>query len=276
MYHNMAGMGQSSVYRRGESDIAEQPRQSFYHSQGGMDQNRKPGDVQMPGVYSFLGHSHRDGAGESAANFVKRRDEDLNVTIIVAGLISAVATAFIVYVQPQLQMDRTVESAELLRVLIYQTNNTAFGGQIPEGPKPWTGPPSTVISALVLLYLSLASAMGSVLLAILVKQLLNLYTFASISESDIENGQSQQLRWFTVNLHVVVLLLSIMVQLSLLFLNWAGTIYVWNTNRTIGLVILCATAGILPVYLTFVTLAVVNLGLLHRHGARDVGRRSSS
>ena len=70
----------------------------------------------------------------------------------------------------------------------------------------------TDVAALVLLYLSLAAAMASVLLAIIVNQLLNLYALAGASASNAENGQSRQrnLKWFTVGLHTAVLLLSLL------------------------------------------------------------------
>ena len=81
-------------------------------------------------------------------------------------------SAFIIYVHPQLQKDPNEETADLLRVLLYKTDNTSFGGDVPEVPK-WTGPPHTVVAALVLLYLGLAAVVITVTFAIIIKQFLN-------------------------------------------------------------------------------------------------------
>ena len=81
-------------------------------------------------------------------------------------------SAFIIYIYPQLQTDSNDETAALLRVLLYKVANTTFGGGVPKVPAR-TGPPRTVVAALVLLSLGLAAGMTTVLLAILVKQLLN-------------------------------------------------------------------------------------------------------
>ena len=56
-------------------------------------------------------------------------------------MFSAVTSAFIIEVDPQLQPDSGDETAALLRVLIYKMDNTAFGNDVPALPE-WNGPPA--------------------------------------------------------------------------------------------------------------------------------------
>lgn len=174
------------------------------------------------------------------------------------------ASAFIIYIHPQLQQDPNEESAALLRVLVYAANRTAFGGDVPQVPT-WTGPPPTVIAALILLYLGLAATMASVLFAILAKQLLNIYASVGVSGSDVESGQSQQRRqkWFAVILHVAVLLLSGLLQLSLLFDSCALTVYLWEINRRVASLVLVLALGTFPMYVLFLILGSANIGFSH-------------
>ncbi|KAF9644200.1 hypothetical protein BDM02DRAFT_3122306 [Thelephora ganbajun] len=206
----------------------------------------------------------RNEAEDYFTDFVKKRDEDLSITLVVAGLFSAVTSAFIVYIHPQLQPDSNEETAGLLRVILYQMDNATFGGSIPKVPR-WTGPPRTTVATQVLLYLSLAATLGSVLFAILAKQLLNLYALAGSWGSNVEHGRSQQrrLKWFTVGLHVVVLALSLLLQLALLLLSCALSVYLWNINTVVASVVLTVTLCAVPIYSSFGILALANLGLSH-------------
>ena len=74
------------------------------------------------------------------------------------GLLAATITAFIIYIQPQLQQDTGTETAALLRLLIYNTNHTAFGGEVPAMPD-WNGAPIILTVAQVILYCCLAATL---------------------------------------------------------------------------------------------------------------------
>ena len=173
-------------------------------------------------------------------------------------------SAFIIYIHPQLQTDPNEESAGLLRVLLYKTDSAAFGGNVPEVPTQ-TGPPPTVVAALVLLYLGLATTMASVVFAILAKQLLHLYALASATRSDAENPPRKQrmLKWFTVSLHGVVFFLSLLLQLALLLLSCALIVYIWKINLVVASLILGLTLCILPIWLAIVIVGFVNTGFSH-------------
>ena len=176
-------------------------------------------------------------------------------------------SAFIIYIHPQLQTDPNEESAALLRVLLYKTDSAAFEGDVPEVPTK-TGPPPTIVTALVLLYLGLAATMASVLFAILAKQLLNIYALASILRPNAENARSKRrmLKWFTVSLHGVVLLLSLLLQVALLLLSCAGTVFLWKINLVVASVILTLTLCILPIWLIIAIVGFVNIGFSHFRG----------
>ena len=223
--------------------------------------------------------SHRKEAVRYNRGFVEKRNDDLSITLIVvssascvlrphaligggqASLFSAVISAFIIYVQPQLQSNSEDETAALLRVLLYKTDNTTFGGDVPQLPQ-WTGPPPTLVATQALLYLSLVATLASVLFAILAKQLLGLYILADEWEVNEGNrSERRRLKWFTLGLHTVVLALSFLLQFALILLGCAMTIYLWKINIVIASIILAATLCIVPVYGLFGILAMINFGL---------------
>lgn len=63
-----------------------------------------------------------------------------------AGLFSAVVTAFITQIDSQFQTDPGEETNALLRVLIYKTDNTTFGGEVPTLPPLIEPSPKTVLA----------------------------------------------------------------------------------------------------------------------------------
>ncbi|KAF9778946.1 hypothetical protein BJ322DRAFT_980410, partial [Thelephora terrestris] len=112
---------------------------------------------------------YRDKAEEQDREFIGKYDEDLNNTLIFAGLFSAVTSAFITQVQPQLQPDSGDDTAALLRVLLYKIDNTTFGNDVPSLPQ-WTGPPSNIVQVQAILYASLVISLLAAFLAMLGKQ----------------------------------------------------------------------------------------------------------
>lgn len=135
-----------------------------------------------------------------------KRDEDLNITLIIVSfsghvklcaltrnhrlVYSTVISAFVVVIQPQLQPDPGKEFAALLRVLLHNMNKTAFGTTVPIVPE-WTGPPSEIVATQVLLFLSLASMLSSVLFALLPKQLLGSYATVISRKANVKGGKGR-------------------------------------------------------------------------------------
>ena len=159
-----------------------------------------------------------------------------------AGLLAAVISAFIIYIHPQLRPDPNEETAALLRVLLYKTDNATFGDEIPEVPH-WTGPPRTTVAAQLLLYLSLATTLTSVLVAILAKQMLNhhasTYTKITICAPAVR-------RFFFVFVYIAALGPLFLLQVALLLFSCAIPVYLWRINVIIAsfmfVTTLCSTA----------------------------------
>lgn len=169
-------------------------------------------------------------------------------------------SAFIIYIHPQIQVDPNAESAALLRVLLYKTDETIFGDDVPEVPK-WTGPPRSVVAALSLLYFSLASATAPAFITILAKLALNIYILIETGRPVTVDAPRQQLRRkrFGLGLHVLIILLSVSLQVSLSLLVLAFLVYVRTINSTLTSIMLffILSGGI--VYSACIITAVVYL-----------------
>ena len=205
--------------------------------------------------------AYRREAEEYDKEFMKKHDEDLNTTLIFvsftchsgmrvltrsqAGLFSAVASAFIIDVQSQLQPDTGEETAALLRVLIHKTDNTTFGDDPPTVPQ-WTGPPHPIVQVQAILYASLATSLLSAFLAMLGKQWLNRYVSTDVRGTAIERSQNRQRKldgivtWYFDN---VMELLPLMLQAALLLLGCALSRYLWDINVTVASVVLGITSS---------------------------------
>ncbi|KAF9644092.1 hypothetical protein BDM02DRAFT_3073098, partial [Thelephora ganbajun] len=195
-------------------------------------------------------------AKEYDDEFMKKHDEDLNTTLIFAGLFSAVTSAFIVQAQSQLQPDPNQETAALLRVLIHKIDNTTFGGDVPALPR-WTGPPRTIVHVQSILYASLFTSLLSAFLAMLGKQWLNRYASIDMRGSAIERSQNRQRKldgivvWYFDH---VMESLPVMLQIALLLLGCALSRYLWEINTTVTFVVLGVTSfGVL--FLLFIVFA---------------------
>ena len=166
-------------------------------------------------------------------------------------MFSAVASAFIIQVDSQLQPDTGEETAALLRVLIYQNNKTAFGDNVPTLPQS-TGPSPTMVNVQAILFASLSASLLSAFLAMLGKQWLNRYASTDMRGSAIERSQHRQrkldgiARWY---FDFVMESLPLMLQVALLLLGCGLSRYLWDTNITIASVVIGVTAFGLLFYL---------------------------
>ena len=203
---------------------------------------------------------YRKVAEEYDKEFLKKHDEDLNTTLIFvsstwvsivycslgskAGLFSAVTSAFIIQVDPQLQPDPNDQTAALLRVLIYKIDNTTFGNNVPALPQ-WTGPPSAIVQVQAILFASLGISIFSAFLAMLGKQWLNRYDSTDVRGSAIERSHNRQQKlggivgWY---FDYVMESLPLMLQAALLLLGCALSRYLWEINTAIASVVLGVTS----------------------------------
>ncbi|KAF9783273.1 hypothetical protein BJ322DRAFT_1008423, partial [Thelephora terrestris] len=102
-------------------------------------------------------------------DFIKKYDEDLNTTLIFAGLFSAVASAFIISVETSLQPDYTQLSYTVLTIIAnISLGHTPAGGSaaFPQ----FTGPAPAIVHVQAILYSSLAASLLAALMAMLGKQ----------------------------------------------------------------------------------------------------------
>jgi len=154
-----------------------------------------------------------------------------------------VTSAFIIEVNSDLKKDPNDETNDLLRVLIYKIDNTAFGGNVPPLPQ-WSGPPHTIVQVQTMLYASLAASIFSAFLAMLGKQWLNRYASVDMRGSAIERSQNRQKKlngivtWYFDH---VMDALPLMLQSALLLLGCALSLYLWGIDANIASVILGVT-----------------------------------
>ncbi|KAF8142819.1 hypothetical protein K438DRAFT_1680492, partial [Mycena galopus ATCC 62051] len=110
-------------------------------------------------------------ADEFDKEFQEKYGQDLDTSLIFAGLFSAVSSAFIIQIQPELQPDTNAQTQALLIILVQNITGipTAL---LPEGvsASPSTTPLKIIVIAQSLLYFSLFATLLAALLAVLGKQ----------------------------------------------------------------------------------------------------------
>jgi len=169
-------------------------------------------------------------------------------------LFSAVASAFIIEVNSQLQPDPNDETAALLRVLIHKIDNTTFGNDPPALPQ-WTSPSPTIVQVQAVLVASLFVSIFSAFLAMLGKQWLNRYASTDMRGTAIERSQNRQRKLDGVNtwyFNHVIELLPLMLQVGPLLLGCALSQYLWGVNITVASVVAGLTSAGVIFYLVVV------------------------
>ena len=172
-----------------------------------------------------------------------------------AGLFSAVSSAFIIDVQSNLQPDPNEMTAAYLRIMIHNMNNSLFPDADPSSVT-WTGPPPEIITVQSLLYGSLATSLFAAFIAMLGKQWVSRY-LRKQGGSAVEKSRDRQrkldgfMKW---HFQLAIESLPVTLQLALLLLGCALTLYLWTISRTIAGVILAFTLFGITSY-TFFTLA---------------------
>ena len=176
-----------------------------------------------------------------------------------AGLFSAVSSAFIIDVQSKLEPDPNDMTAAYMRILIHAVNASLFPDAIPD-PITWAGPPPGVVTVQSLLYASLATSLFAAFLAFLGKQWINRYLrHRGGSAADKSRDRQQKLdgleRW---HFQLVIESLPVMLQLALLLLACALSLYLWPINQTVAGVIIAVTLLGVGSYLFFTLAATLS------------------
>ncbi|KAF9647862.1 hypothetical protein BDM02DRAFT_3097359, partial [Thelephora ganbajun] len=107
---------------------------------------------------------------EYDANYVKKHDEDLNTTLVFAGLFSAVSSSFVVNIQTKLEPDPNDMTVAYLRAILLTLNHSAIPGEFPAPPTAWSGPAQEIVVATNLMYASLLISLLAAFVAMLGKQ----------------------------------------------------------------------------------------------------------
>ncbi|KAF9789625.1 hypothetical protein BJ322DRAFT_1018231 [Thelephora terrestris] len=129
----------------------------------------------------------------------KRRNEELNILLVIVGLLAATITSFVIYIQPQLQESSADDATALLRVLVYTATNGSLPGSGPHPTLPtWSGAPATLVFAQFTLYACLAATLLCGLYAMLIKFL---------TDSNALNWKNKVVDWFTRWVFFVIYLL---------------------------------------------------------------------
>ena len=135
-------------------------------------------------------------------------------------------------------------------------DDTTFGDNIPSLPQ-WTGAPRGIVHVQAMLYASFTTSLFSAFLAMLGKQWLNRYASTDVRGTGIERSQDRQRKldgivtWYFDH---VMESLPLMLQVALLLLGCALSLYLWEIEVTVACVVLSVTAlGI--IFYAFVVIA---------------------
>jgi len=145
-----------------------------------------------------------------------------------------------------------------MQILIHAVNTSLFPNAIADAT-PWTGPPHEIVTVQSLLYASLATSLFAAFLAMLGKQWVNRYLRnRGGSAADKSRDRQQKLdgleRW---HFQLVIEGLPVILQLGLLLLGCALSLYLWTISRTVAGVAIAVTTFGVALYLFF-TLAATS------------------
>ncbi|KAJ6533486.1 hypothetical protein B0H19DRAFT_1272143 [Mycena capillaripes] len=166
-------------------------------------------------------------ADEHDKEFQKKYSTDLDTALIFAGLFSAVGSAFIIQIQPELRAD----------------------------------PPSIIVIAQSLLYISLFTTLLAALLAVLGKQWVMYYEAAGSRGSIEERGLERQRkldglrRW---KFDVILQSFSLLLQLALFLFLAALSIYLRTVHHTIAVIVLALACAAFAAYAFLLASAIVS------------------
>ncbi|KAJ6599819.1 hypothetical protein DFH09DRAFT_1504015 [Mycena vulgaris] len=200
-------------------------------------------------------------ADEHDKELLEKYSTDLDTCLIFAGLFSAISSAFIIQIQPELQPDPNATNQALMHLLIHihTVNNSIFSGSdiiVPVSPAP----SAPVIVAQSLLYASLACTLLAALLAVLGKQWLMYYSAAGERGTIEARGVERQRkidgirRW---KFDTVLQTFPFLLQLSLLLFAAALSLYLWTIHHFLAIIVISlASCGVALYTFMFVSAAL--------------------
>jgi hypothetical protein len=158
---------------------------------------------------------------------------------IQAGLFSAVSSAFIIQIQPDLLPNPNATTQELLGILVQNMTGTAVPDSMADTP-----PPVITVVAQSLLYISLFMTLMAALLAVLGKQWLLHYDSVGERGTIEERGLERQRKFDGLQrwkFDLVMQLFPLLLQLALLLFALSLSLYLRTVNLIIAAIILSLT-----------------------------------
>ncbi|KAJ6550327.1 hypothetical protein B0H19DRAFT_1265158 [Mycena capillaripes] len=180
---------------------------------------------------------------------------DLDTSLIFAGLFSAISSAFIIQIQPELQPDPT---QALLTFLLQNMTGVAVPALQMSQP---TGPPKIVVIAQGILFVSLLSTLLVALLAVLGKQWLLHYDSVGERGTITERGLERQRKFDGMRrwkFDLIMQIFPLLLQFSLFLFAAALSIYLWTIHHGIAALVLTLTGLGFVFYTLMVISAVVS------------------
>ncbi|KAJ7487336.1 hypothetical protein B0H11DRAFT_1116475 [Mycena galericulata] len=173
-------------------------------------------------------NAYKELADEYDTEFKEKYGSDLDTTLIFAGLFSAVSSAFIIQIEPQLMMD----------------------------------PPNTkVFVAQSMLYVSLFTTLLAAFLAVLGKQWIMFYQAVGGRGTIEDRGLERQRKLDGLRkwkFDAVLQMFPLLLQLALLLFSTAISVYLWTVNRSVAFIMLALTSVGFGVYMLLLGSAIVS------------------
>ena len=172
-------------------------------------------------------------------------------------MFSAVTSAFIVQINPELQPNPADLSNVLLLRILQQ--NVSFGGIDPLAPI--SSVPRSVIGAQSILLASLSITLFVAFVAVLGKQWILYYTRVKTWGNIVDRGKERQAKLVGLQkwgLHLIMDSLPVMLQFALLLFGVAIATYLWDLNVSVAGAVLLITSTGLALYTLIAAVAATH------------------
>ncbi|KAJ7268488.1 hypothetical protein C8J57DRAFT_345733 [Mycena rebaudengoi] len=185
----------------------------------------------IPDKKTAFWNSYMKLADEHDKEFLRKYLSDLDTALIFAGLFSAVSSAFIIQIQPELKVD------------------------------PESKAPTIIIVVQSLLYASLFTTLLAALLSVLGKQWIMHYEAAGSRGAIEERGLERQrkldgLRQWKFD--TVLQMFPLLLQLALLLFSTSLSVYLWTVHHAIAIIVQTLTAFGFAAYIFLFLSAIIS------------------
>ena len=184
----------------------------------------------------------------------------MRLTLRESGLFSAVASAFIINIQPELKPDYEEMNNTLLELLLNVTAGITPPGQAISPPR-WPGPNPAIRQVQAILYATLCATLFAAFLATLGKQWLNRYMQTDAHGSIVDRCRDRERKLDGIEnwrFNIVMQSGPLTIQGSLGLLGSALARYLWETDRMVSSVVIGFTFLGVILYTAMVAVSVLS------------------